>query len=47
MEDLKEVDGMLHSEYTVRRRMLLERLKVTLQVCVGVCVGGVVVGGTL
>lgn len=32
MEDLQEVAGVLQAEYTVRRKMLLERLKVTLQV---------------
>jgi len=31
--DLREVASALHTEYTLRRRMLLERLKVTLQVC--------------
>jgi hypothetical protein len=32
---LREVDDALRAEYTVRRRMLIERIKV----CVGVCVG--------
>ncbi|KAF5843518.1 hypothetical protein DUNSADRAFT_14434 [Dunaliella salina] len=32
VEDLNEVAQALQAEYTVRRRMLLERLKVTLQV---------------
>eukprot|EP00967_Tisochrysis_lutea_P158328 scaffold323358_cov18-Tisochrysis_lutea.AAC.1 len=32
VEDLNEVAEALQTEYTVRRRMLLERLKVTLQV---------------
>lgn len=30
--DLKEVAAALHTEYMLRRRMLLERLRVTLQV---------------
>lgn len=34
---LGEVDGALRAEYTVRRRMLLERIKVTLQVGQGRC----------
>ncbi len=31
MSELKEVDSALRKEYTVRRRMLIERAKVTLQ----------------
>lgn len=31
MSELKEIDSALKQEYTVRRRMLIERAKVTLQ----------------
>ena len=31
MAELKEIDNALRGEYTVRRRMLIERAKVTLQ----------------